>query len=66
MSEKSYDRIIIKDQSGKTKMSLERSFGSDLTLKTENGRTVIEKTGFWGKTETYMPSDAESVEAERW
>jgi hypothetical protein len=34
-------------------------------MKNEGGRTIIEKTGWLGKTETYIPSEAESVEAER-
>lgn len=61
---RSYDRIVIKDQAGNSKVTLERSLLGDLTMKTEGGRTIIEKTGWFGRTTTYMPSDVDFVEAE--
>ena len=64
MSSKSYDRIVVKDQDGNSKVSWERPFLGNLTMKTEGSRMVIEKTGWFGKTTTYMPSESDSVEAE--
>jgi hypothetical protein len=60
---KSYERIVIKDNDGNAKVEWERPMFGDLTMKTEGGKTVIEKSGLFGSTTTYMPSDAESVEA---
>lgn len=67
MTEKSYARIVIKDQSGNPKVSLEKPLFGDLTMKMEGGKTIIEQTsGLWGNTKTYMPADGESVEAENY
>jgi hypothetical protein len=65
-TDKSYERITVKDQNGKSKVEWERPIFGDLVMKTEGGKTIIEKTGLFGSTTTYMPSDAESVEAENW
>ena len=64
MTDKSYDRIIVKDQNGKSKVTWERPTFGDLTMRNEGGRPIIEKTGWLGRTTTYMPSETESVEAE--
>jgi hypothetical protein len=66
MSEKSYERITVKDQDGNSKVTWERPIFGDLVVKNEGGRTIIEKTGVLGVTKTYMPSESESVEAENW
>lgn len=63
---KSYERIIVKDKAGKATIEWDRPFLGDLTLKTEGGRTVIEKTGWLGGVTTYVPSEDESVKAERY
>jgi hypothetical protein len=62
---KTYERILVKAADGNTTV-WERPFLGNLVMKTEGGKTVIEKTGLWGSTITYMPSDQESVEAESW
>jgi hypothetical protein len=64
MPEKSYDRIVVTDQNGKSIVSWERPLLGDLKMRTEGGKTIIEKTGWLGRTNTYIPSESESVKAE--
>lgn len=64
MAKQSYDRIVIKDQSGNSKVTFERPLFGELTMKNDGGKTVIQKVGWLGNTKTYVPSDTESVEAE--
>jgi hypothetical protein len=59
---KSFERIVIKDKSGKH-IELDKPMFGDLTMKTEGGRAVIERTGLWGGTETFLPSAEDSIEA---
>ena len=60
---KRYDRIIVKDLSGKTMAKFIRSFGGDLRMSIEGGRTVIEQRGLLGLTKTYLPPIDSFVEA---
>lgn len=62
-TDKRYERIVVKNNDGKAKVEWERHIFGDLIMKTEGGKTIIEKTGLFGSTTTYMPSDTESVEA---
>lgn len=66
MADKSYERIVIKDSSGDSKLTLERPVFGDLIMKTDGSRTIVQKTGLFGNTTTYLLSDTDSVEAESW
>ncbi len=60
---KRYDRIIVKDLRGKTMAKFIRSFGGDLRMTIEGGRTVIEQKGFLGWTKIYLPPIDAFIEA---
>jgi hypothetical protein len=64
MAERSYDRVVVKDQDGNPTVEWDRPVFGDLVVKTEGGRTIIERTGWFGGTTTYVPSEGESVKAE--
>lgn len=64
MTGKNYERISITGKDGKEKAELVKPAFGELTMRNEGGRTVIEKTGLWGRTTTYVPSTEESIEAE--
>ena len=65
MSQRECYRVVVKDEHGREVVNWTASLFSDITLKTEGGKTIIEKKGLLG-ARTYIPAMNESVEARNW